>query len=170
MIRFFYLIFKILFLVHKICYNVIMKRLKFSIIDCIILGILISSLTLDIFWNFLTSIFDVILLTNKLSNPYSFTKFLTENSTMLCKIVWINKILFLIAGFIPSIILRFALNDTSIPNWLNWILCGLLYYLVLQIFSSPITWIIIGIAVISYISYKLIIYIKNKKAINEKKV
>lgn len=147
-----------------------MKKLNFSVLDWIILGFFISSLTLDIFWNFLTSIFDVILLTNKLSNPYSFTKFLAENSTVLCKIVWINKILFLIAGFIPSIVLRFALNDTSIPNWLNWILCGLLYYLVLQIFSSPITWIIIVIAIISYISYKLITYIKIKKDINEKKV
>ena len=133
------------------------------------MGIFISSLTLDIFWNFLTSIFDVILLTNKLSNPYSFTKFLTENSIVLCKIVWINKILFLIAGFIPSIILHFALNNTSIPSWLNWILSGLLYYLVLQIFSSLIIWIIIGIAIISYVSYKLIIYIK-KRAINEKKI
>ena len=170
MIRFlFYLIFKILFLLHRICYNITMKKLNFSILDWIILGIFISSLTLDIFWNFLTSIFDVILLTNKLSNPYSFTKFLTENSIVLCKIVWINKILFLIAGFIPSIILHFALNNTSIPSWLNWILSGLLYYLVLQIFSSLIIWIIIGIAIISYVSYKLIIYIK-KRAINEKKI
>lgn len=144
-----------------------MKKINFSVFDWIVLGLFICFLTLDIFWNFLTSIFDVILLTNKFSNPYSFTKFLIENSTIVCKIVWINKIFFLIVGFIPSIILHFALNDSSIPNWLNWILSGLLYYIVLQIFSSLITWIIIGVAILLYIFYKIIIYIKTKESINE---
>ena len=63
-----------------------MKKINFSIFDWIVLSLFICSLTLDIFWNFLTSIFDVILLTNKFSNPYSFTKFLIENSTIVSKI------------------------------------------------------------------------------------
>ena len=141
-----------------------MRKLNFSLLDWIILGIFLSSITLDVFWNFLTSFLDVILFSNHFTNPYNFTKFITSNTTFLCKIIWLNKLILLIAGFIPSIILHFALNDLSIPNWLNYVLNILLYYIVLQLFSSRFFWISIAIILLSYITYKITIHIKNKKS------
>lgn len=147
-----------------------MKNFRLSVYDIVILIIFFSSITLDVFWNFLISIFDIILFSNHFANPYNFAKFLTSNTMTMCDIVWLNKILFLIAGIVPSLILYIVLKNTDVPNWLNIILNIVLYYGVLQLFSAVWFWILLGVVFISYIIYKLINYFKYKKVKNEKKI
>ena len=147
-----------------------MKNFRLSVYDIVILIIFFSSITLDVFWNFLISIFDIILFSNHFANPYNFAKFLTSNTMTICDIVWLNKILFLIAGIVPSLILYIVLKNTDVPNWLNIILNIVLYYGVLQLFSAVWFWILLFIVLLSYITYRLIIYFKNKKAKNETKI
>ena len=147
-----------------------MNNFRLSVYDVVILIIFFSSITLDVFWNFLISIFDIILFSNHFSNPYNFAKFLTSNTMTICDIVWLNKILFLIAGIVPSLILYVVLKNIDIPSWVNIILSIVLYYGVLQLFSSVWFWILLFIVLLSYITYRLIIYFKNKKAKNETKI
>ena len=147
-----------------------MKNFRLSVYDIVILIIFFSSITLDVFWNFLISIFDIILFSNHFANPYNFAKFLTSNTMTICDVVWLNKILFLIAGIVPSLILYIVLKNTDVPNWLNIILNIVLYYGVLQLFSAVWFWILLGVVFISYIIYKLINYYIYKKVKNEKKI
>ena len=147
-----------------------MKNFRLSVYDIVILIIFFSSITLDVFWNFLISIFDIILFSNHFANPYNFAKFLTSNTITICDIIWLNKILFLIAGIVPSLILYIVLKNTDVPNWLNIILIIVLYYGVLQLFSAVGFWIVLGVVFISYIIYKLINYFIYKKVKNEKKI
>jgi hypothetical protein len=147
-----------------------MKNFRLSVYDIVILIIFFSSITLDVFWNFLISIFDIILFSNHFANPYNFAKFLTSNTMTICDIVWLNKILFLIAGIVPSLILYIVLKNTDVPNWLNIILNIVLYYGVLQLFSAIWFWILLFIVLLIYIIYRLIIYFKNKKAKPETKI
>jgi hypothetical protein len=147
-----------------------MKNFRLSVYDIVILIIFFSSITLDVFWNFLISIFDIILFSNHFANPYNFAKFLTSNTMTICDIVWLNKILFLIAGIVPSLILYIVLKNTDVPNWLNIILNIVLYYGVLQLFSAVWFWILLFIVLLMYIIYRLIIYFKNKKAKHETKI
>lgn len=147
-----------------------MKNFRLSVYDVVILIIFFSSITLDVFWNFLISIFDIILFSNHFANPYNFAKFLTSNTMTICDIVWLNKILFLIAGIVPSLILYVVLKNIDVPSWVNIILSIVLYYGVLQLFSAVWFWILLFIVLLSYITYRLIIYFKNKKAKNETKI
>jgi len=147
-----------------------MKNFRLSVYDFGILIIFFSSITLDVFWNFLISIFDTILFSNHFANPYNFAKFLTSNTMTICDIVWLNKILFLIAGIVPSLILYVVLKNIDVPSWVNIILSIVLYYGVLQLFSAVWFWILLFIVLLSYITYRLIIYFKNKKAKNETKI
>ena len=147
-----------------------MKNFRLSVYDIVILIIFFSSITLDVFWNFLISIFDTILFSNHFANPYNFAKFLTSNTMTICDIVWLNKILFLIAGIVPSLILYVVLKNIDVPSWVNIILSIVLYYGVLQLFSAVWFWILLFIVLLSYITYRLIIYFKNKKAKNETKI
>ena len=147
-----------------------MKNFRLSVYDVVILIIFFSSITLDVFWNFLISIFDTILFSNHFANPYNFAKFLTSNTITICDIVWLNKILFLIAGIVPSLILYVVLKNIDVPSWVNIILSIVLYYGVLQLFSAVWFWILLFIVLLSYITYRLIIYFKNKKAKNETKI
>jgi len=149
-----------------------MKNFKFGPIKIVLLIILLVSIPIDMFFNFIISLLDIILFTKHFENPYAFTKFITTNTTFICNIVWLNKILLLIAGILPSLLLHFALNDLDMPNWLKNIICILLYYIILQLFAFLITWIIFGIAVIIFITFKIIFYYKNKKdkAKNEKEI
>ena len=147
-----------------------MKNFRLSVYDVVILIIFFSSITLDVFWNFLISIFDTILFSNHFANPYNFAKFLTSNTITICDIVWLNKILFLIAGIVPSLILYVVLKNIDVPSWVNIILSIVLYYGVLQLFSAVWLWILLFIVLLSYITYRLIIYFKNRKAKNETKI
>ena len=147
-----------------------MKKLNLSIYEIVILILFFSSITLDVFWDFLISIFDIILFCNHFANPYNFAKFLTSNTMTICDIVWLNKILFLIAGIIPSLVLYVVLKNITVPSWLNIILSIVLYYVVLQLFSAVWFWILLFIVLLLYITYRLIIYLKNKKAKNETKI
>ena len=147
-----------------------MKKFGLSIYEIAILILFFSSITLDVFWNFLISIFDIILFSNHFANPYNFAKFLTSNTMIICDIVWLNKILFLIAGIVPSLILYVVLKNIDVPSWVNIILSIVLYYGVLQLFSAVWFWILLLIVLLSYITYRLIIYFKNKKAKNETKI
>ena len=135
-----------------------MKNFRLSVYDVVILIIFFSSITLDVFWNFLISIFDTILFSNHFANPYNFAKFLTSNTITICDIVWLNKILFLIAGIVPSLILYVVLKNIDVPSWVNIILSIVLYYGVLQLFSAVWFWILLFIVLLSYITYRLIIY------------
>ena len=147
-----------------------MKNFRLSVYDIVILIIFFSSITLDVFWNFLISIFDIILFSNHFANPYNFAKFLTSNTMTICDIVWLNKILFLIAGIVPSLILYIVLKNIDVPSWVNIILSIVLYYGVLQLFSAVWFWILLFIVLLMYITYRLIIYFKNKKAKHETKI
>ena len=147
-----------------------MKNFRLSVYDVVILIIFFSSITLDVFWDCLISIFDTILFVNHFANPYNFAKFLTSNTITICDIVWLNKILFLIAGIVPSLILYVVLKNIDVPSWVNIILSIVLYYGVLQLFSAVWFWILLFIVLLSYITYRLIIYFKNKKAKNETKI
>ena len=69
-----------------------------------------------------------------------------------------------------SAIVYIVLKNTDVPNWLNIILSIVLYYGVLQLFSAVWFWILLFIVLLSYITYRLIIYFKNKKAKNETKI
>ena len=113
-----------------------MKNFRLSVYDFGILIIFFSSITLDVFWNFLISIFDTILFSNHFANPYNFAKFLTSNTMTICDIVWLNKILFLIAGIVPSLILYVVLKNIDVPSWVNIILSIVLYYGVLNYFRQ----------------------------------
>lgn len=147
-----------------------MNNFRLSVYDVVILIIFFSSITLDVFWNFLISIFDTILFSNHFANPYNFAKFLTSNTITICDIIWLNKILFLIAGIVPSLILYVVLKNIDVPSWVNIILSIVLYYGVLQLFSAVWFWILLFIVLLSYITYRLIIYFKNKKDKNETKI
>ena len=147
-----------------------MKKFKLSIFDIVVLIIFVTSITLDVFWNFLTSFFDIVLLSNYFSNPYTFTKFLTSNAMVISNIGWLNKILFLIAGILPSIILYVALKNIDSPNWLNVILSIALYYLVLQLFLSVFFWILCSTCILAFIVCKLISRFKHKKDKNEEEI
>ena len=140
-----------------------MKNYNYDLADLVALVIFFSSITIDVFFNFIISYLNAILLANNFASSYNFIKFLTENTIIICKIPWLNNLIFILIGFIPSMILKQILKETSIPNLLNNVLCIALYYLVLQLFSSIVFWIVITILLAFYITHKLINFIINKR-------
>ena len=147
-----------------------MKKRDFNLYEYIVLIFVLIPAILDIFWDFLISFFEIVLFCNNFANPYNFVRFLTSNTTILCSIAWINKLLLLIIGFIPTIILYLACREIKIPTWLNILFSVLLYYLVLQLFASLIFWIFIGLLILSYIIFKLVIGVRKKRVKNEEKI
>jgi len=140
-----------------------MKKFKLSIVEIIVLIIFLSYTNPEMIWNFIESFINLILFSNNFSNPYNFSKFLANQSTNLSTVSYINKFLLLIAGFIPSLILKFILQGENIPNWLKWIFCIALYYVVLQLFSCTLFWIIIALIFSCILTKILIDYFKNKR-------
>lgn len=147
-----------------------MKKLNFSVLEWIILIVFLSFITLDVFFDFLLSCFDIILFSNHFANTYNFVKFLTNNTTFLCSVVWLNKILLFVAGFIPTIFFALVLRETNIPFGVKIILSIMIYYITLQLFASLIFWIFIGLLFLSYIIFKLVIHIRKKRVKSEEKI
>ena len=141
-----------------------MRKINFSILEWIILIIFLSFITLDVFFDILISFFDIILFSNHFSNPYNFVKFLANNTTFLCGVVWLNKLLLLIAGIIPVVFCAIFLKEIDMPFWIKTFLIILIYYIVLQLFASLIFWIVVGSLIFSFILYKFITIVRQKKA------
>ena len=89
-------------------------------------------------------------------------KFLAEKSNDLNNVSYINNLFLLVAGFIPSLILKLILQGDTIPNWSKWIFCIVLYYTVLQFFLCPLFWIIIAVIFFFLLARKIIDYFKRK--------
>lgn len=140
-----------------------MKKLNLSLIEVIILIVFLCSITLDVFFDFIMSLYDLVLLGKYFNNPYNFVKFISNNSTVLCEVVWINKLLLLIASFIPAVISFVALKGLNLPSWANIFINIVLYYVIIQLFSSLIFWIVLGSLILAFIIFKIISVIKAKK-------
>ena len=147
-----------------------MKSLNINWLDWAILIVFICMCGADVFLYFFLSILKVLLFTNQWNNPFDFVKFITESNFVLFGIPWVSKILFLLVGIVPTIILVVFLKQTPIPACVRTIICLFIYWLTLLLFSSYIFWICVASVLIFTTILFIVLHIQRKKKDAEEKV
>ena len=142
-----------------------MKKLGFSVIDWIVLGVFILLCGIDTFCSFMIDIIQAITFTTKLNNPFDLVKFIEDQVFVIDGAPWLSKLFLLLVSAIPSILLSLLFRGVKLPTWLNYLISILLYWIVLFLFSSYVFWIIIGVIILSLFVFWLVRVIKEKKKI-----
>lgn len=138
------------------------SKLNFSIKDWVILVVFISLIGLDTFLNFIITILKTITGLKFFSTGFDLVKFISENTTIIFGVYWLDKLLLLIASAIPSIVLFILSLNFKMPKWLSALISILIYFAVIYLFTSIVFWILLAIVIIALITWLII-----KKCIKE---
>ena len=132
------------------------SKLNFSIIDWVILVVFISLIGLDTFLNFIITILKTITGLKFFSTGFDLVKFISENTTIIFGVYWLDKLLLLIASAIPSIVLFILGLNFKMPKWLSALISILIYFAVIYLFTSIVFWILLAIVIIALITWLII--------------
>lgn len=151
---------------NDLCYNWNMDKVKFSLKDIFILIAFAFTLGIDGVFTLFYFIISFVFAFNKFSTPFNIIKTIQSNSYVIFGNVFISNVIYIVAGFIPGIIIGLAIKDMELPWWIDFFIKVALYYTTLQLFSCIWFWILILTIGIIILIFKIIYYRKNLKIRN----
>lgn len=128
---------------NNLCYNWNMDKVKFSLKDIFILIAFAFMLGIDGVFTLFYFIISFVFAFNKFSTPFNIIKTIQSNSYVIFGNVFISNVIYIVAGFIPGIIIGLAIKDMELPWWIDLFIKVVLYYITLQLFSCIWFWVVL---------------------------
>lgn len=128
---------------NNLCYNWNMDKVKFSLKDIFILIAFAFMLGIDGVFTLFYFIISFVFAFNKFSTPFNIIKTIQSNSYVIFGNVFISNVIYIVAGFIPGLVISAFIKDLDLPWWVIFLMNVVIYYLTLQLFSCIWFWIVL---------------------------